>query len=109
MDFELLPNLVTFSPLVGVLVLLFLKPEKKNLIRWVALLTSLLTFGISIALLIQFDASNPALQMVTNLSWIQVADWNISYYMGVDGLSILLILLTTFLTPISIFVHVDGC
>ncbi len=102
MDFELLPNLVTFSPLVGVLALLFIKPEKKDLIRKVALWTSLLTFGISIVLLMQFDASNPELQMVTNLSWIQVADWNISYYMGVDGLSILLILLTTFLTPIAI-------
>ena len=102
MDFELLPNLVTFSPLVGVLVLLFIKSEKKDLIRKVALLTSLVTFGISIALLMRFDASNPNLQMVTNLSWIQIADWNISYYMGVDGLSILLILLTTFLTPISL-------
>ncbi|MBC8334631.1 MAG: NADH-quinone oxidoreductase subunit M [Anaerolineales bacterium] len=102
MDFELLPNLVTFSPLGGVLFLLFLNSEKKNLIRWVALATSLITFGISIWMLMQFDANNPALQMVTNLSWIRIADWNISYYMGVDGLSILLILLTTFLTPISI-------
>ncbi len=102
MDFELLPNLVTFFPLVGVLILFFIKPENKVLVRWVALLTALVTFGISLVLLGNFDASNPALQMVTNLSWIQVADWNISYYMGVDGLSILLILLTTFLTPISL-------
>ena len=102
MDFELLPNLVTFSPLLGVLILLFIKPENKKIIRWVALLASLLTFGISLVLLNQFDASNPDLQMVTNLSWIQVAEWNISYYMGVDGLSILLILLTTFLTPIAL-------
>jgi len=40
--------------------------------------------------------------MVINLPWIQVASWNISYFMGIDGLSILLVLLTTFLTPISI-------
>ncbi len=102
MDFELLPNLVTFSPLLGVLILFFIKPEKKKLVRWVALLTSLVTFGISLVLLGRFDASNTDLQMVTNLTWIKVAGWNISYYMGVDGLSILLILLTTFLTPISI-------
>ncbi|MBT3315271.1 MAG: NADH-quinone oxidoreductase subunit M [Anaerolineae bacterium] len=102
MDFELLPNLVTFFPLVGVLILFFIKPENKVLIRWVSLLTALATFGISLVLLQQFDANNPALQMVTNLPWITVADWNISYYMGVDGLSILLILLTTFLTPISL-------
>ncbi|RLD05894.1 MAG: Fe-S-binding domain-containing protein, partial [Chloroflexi bacterium] len=102
MDFELLPNLVTFFPLVGVLLLLFIKPEKKAVIRWVALLTSLVTFVISLVLLGKFDASNPALQMVTNLPWIKVAGWNISYYMGVDGLSILLILLTTFLSPIAL-------
>ncbi len=102
MDFELLPNLVTFFPLVGVLVLLFVKSEQKNLIRKLAFLASLATFGISLVLLSQFNAENPNLQMVTNLPWIQVAGWNISYYMGVDGLSILLILLTTFLTPIAI-------
>ena len=102
MDFELLPNLVTFFPLVGVLVLLFIKPEQKTLIRKIALLTAVVTFAISLVLLNQFEASNPNLQMVTNLPWIQVAGWNISYYMGVDGLSILLILLTTFLTPIAL-------
>jgi NADH-quinone oxidoreductase subunit M len=102
MDFELLPNLVTFFPLVGVLALLFIKPEQKTLIRKVAFLTAIITFGISLVLLRQFDAGNPNLQMVTNLPWIQVAGWHISYYMGVDGLSILLILLTTFLTPIAL-------
>ncbi len=102
MDFELLPNLVTFFPLVGVLALLFIKPEQKTLIRKVAFLTAIITFGISLILLRQFDAGNPNLQMVTNLPWIQVAGWHISYYMGVDGLSILLILLTTFLTPIAL-------
>ena len=94
--------LVTFFPLVGVLVILFLKEEQKNLIRWVALITSLITFGISLAVLAQFNAGNPDLQLVVNVPWIQVAGWNISYHMGVDGLSILLLLLTTFLTPISI-------
>jgi NADH-quinone oxidoreductase subunit M len=95
-------NLVTFFPLVGVLVLLFLPSGKKNLLRWTALLTALVTFGLSIWMLTLFDKSNPDLQLVINLPWIQVAGWNISYAMGVDGLSILLVLLTTFLTPISI-------
>jgi len=95
-------TLVTFFPLVGVLVLLFLKPDQKNAARWTALVTSLITFGISIAVLVQFRPAVPTLQMVINIPWIQVAGWNISYQMGVDGLSILLLLLTTFLTPISI-------
>ncbi len=95
-------TLVTFFPLVGVLVLFFIQPERKNALRWTALVTSLITFGISMWLLAEFNAKNPDLQMVIDLPWIQVAGWNISYSMGVDGLSILLVLLTTFLTPISI-------
>jgi NADH-quinone oxidoreductase subunit M len=102
MEFDLLPNLVTFFPLVGVLILFFVKPENKVAVRWISLLTSLVTFGISLRLLQLFDASNPELQMVTNLPWIQVNKWDISYFMAVDGLSILLILLTTFLTPIAL-------
>jgi len=95
-------TLVTFFPILGVVVLLFLKAEQKNAARWVALVTSIITFAISIAVLVQFDSSQAGLQMVINLPWIQVAGWNIAYHMGVDGLSILLLLLTTFLTPISI-------
>jgi NADH-quinone oxidoreductase subunit M len=103
MNFLLEPlNLVTFFPLVGVLVLLFIKAEDKNTIRWTALGTSLITFLLSLWALSMFKASNPDLQLVSQHSWIQVAGWNIQYYLGVDGLSILLVLLTTFLTPISI-------
>ncbi|HLF89313.1 MAG TPA: NADH-quinone oxidoreductase subunit M [Anaerolineales bacterium] len=98
----LLTSLVTFFPLVGVLILLFINQENKSAIRWTALLTSLVTFVISIVVLLQFDASNPNLQGVVHENWIQVAGWNITYAMGIDGLSILLILLTTLLTPISI-------
>jgi NADH-quinone oxidoreductase subunit M len=103
MDFITNPlNIVIFFPLVGVLVLLFLPSGKKNLLRWTALATTLVTFGLSIWMLTMFDKSNPDLQLGLTLPWIQVAGWNISYALGVDGLSILLVLLTTFLTPISI-------
>jgi NADH-quinone oxidoreductase subunit M len=103
MEFLLQPlTLVTFFPLLGVLVLLILPGENKNQMRWTAMITSLVTFGISLWVLGMFDASNPDLQLVAQYSWIQVAGWNIQYHMGVDGLSILLLLLTTFLTPISI-------
>ncbi len=95
-------TLVTFFPLVGVLVLLFLRPEQKNAARWVALIASLVTFGISLAVLAQFNPSNPDLQLVVDLPWIPVASWEIHYFLGVDGLSILLLLLTTLLSPISI-------
>jgi NADH-quinone oxidoreductase subunit M len=95
-------TLVTFLPLLGVLILLFLRSEMKNAARWVALLVSLITFGVSLVVVAQFDASETSLQLQVNLPWIQVAGWNIAYHLGVDGLSILLLLLTTFLTPISI-------
>ncbi len=95
-------NLVTLFPLVGVLVILLFKQEQKKEIRWTALIVSLITFGLSIWVLTLFDSNNPDLQLVINLSWIEIADWEISYHMGVDGLSILLVLLTTFLTPISL-------
>jgi NADH-quinone oxidoreductase subunit M len=103
MNFFLHPlTLVTFFPLLGVLALLFVNAEQKNLARWIALATSLVTFAISIAVLVQFNPANPDLQMEINLPWIQVAGWNIGYHMAIDGLSILLVLLTTFLVPISI-------
>ncbi|MCJ7716702.1 MAG: Fe-S-binding domain-containing protein, partial [Anaerolineales bacterium] len=95
-------NLVTLFPLVGVLVILLFKQEQKKEIRWTALIVSLITFGLAIWVLTLFDPQNPDLQLVINLPWITIADWEISYQMGVDGLSILLILLTAFLTPISL-------
>ncbi len=103
MDFILeLLNLVTFFPLLGVVLLLFIKNEHKNAARWISLVISLVTFGISIWVLTQFDSQNPGLQMLIKEDWISIAGWNIQYALGVDGLSILLVLLTTFLTPIAI-------
>jgi NADH-quinone oxidoreductase subunit M len=103
MNFVIYPLvLMTFFPLLGAVVLLFLKPEQKNALRWTALITSLITFGISLAVLVQFDPSEGGIQLEAQQSWIKVAGWNIDFYMGVDGLSILLVLLTTLLTPIAI-------
>ena len=101
MNFPLL-TLLTFFPLVGVLVLLFIPGEKKSVLRWTALVTSLVVFVISLVVLAQFKASDVNLQLVDRADWITVAGWNIQYYLGLDGLSILLVLLTAFLTPISI-------
>ena len=94
--------LVTFFPLLGFLLILFLKGEQKNAIRWIALLASLLTFGISLWVLSLFEAGNPNMQLVIRQPWLRVAGLSIDFHLGVDGLSILLVLLTTFLTPIAI-------
>ena len=95
-------TLLTFFPLVGIAVLFFIPGDNKNALRWTAIVTSLVTFGISLWVLSMFNASNPDLQLEARYPWIQIAGWNIQYYLAVDGLSILLVLLTAFLTPISI-------
>ena len=103
MNFFLQPlTLLTFFPLLGVLIILFIPSDRKNTLRWVTLATTLVTFLLSIWVLTMFDASNPDLQLVARYDWITVAGWNIQYFLGVDGLSILLVLLTGLLTPISI-------
>jgi NADH-quinone oxidoreductase subunit M len=103
MNFFLQPlTLLTFFPLLGVLVLLFIPSDRKNALRWVALITTLITFLLSLWVLSMFRPGDPDLQLVARYNWITVAGWTIQYFLGVDGLSILLVLLTAFLTPISI-------
>src|SRR6266542_1452681 len=103
MEFFFQPlTLLTFFPLLGVLVLLFIPSERKDILRWVTLGTSLAVFALSLWVLSMFHTSDPDLQLKAQYNWITVAGWNIQYYLAMDGLSILLILLTTFLTPLSI-------
>ena len=94
--------LVSLFPLVGVLVLLLLRPQWKGALRWTALVTSLLTFGLSLVVLSLFKSTDGGIQMEINLPWFTLAGSPITFHLGVDGLSILLLLLTTFLTPIAI-------
>jgi len=97
----LLPVLV-FSPLAGVLISLLIPGRYKSAIRWVALLTSLATFAISLLVLARFNPADPNLQLVVDPVWIEARFWEISFFLGLDGLSILLILLTSFLTPLAL-------
>src|SRR4030065_1122193 len=99
---SMLLSLVTFFPLLGVAALLLLPGKRPAALRWTALVTSIVTFGISLGVLARFDPGEPGLPLVTRLPWIQVAGWDIDYHLGVDGLSLLLVLLTPFLTPISL-------
>jgi len=96
-------TVVTFLPLVGVLILLFVRPDQKNAVRWIGLGTTLATFVASLVMLAQFRPETPGLQLEIRSPWFGFAPpWNIDYHLGVDGLSILLVLLTTFLTPIAL-------
>jgi NADH-quinone oxidoreductase subunit M len=93
---------VTFTPLLAVLVILLLPKDRHNPIRWVALLGSTVTFVVSLLMLSRFESASGALQMIERRDWFQLAGVEIEYFLGIDGLSLLLVLLTTFLTPISI-------
>jgi len=89
---------ILFLPLVFALIIA-VWPQKTT-IRHLALGFSLMEFLVSLALLKDFDSSSAALQFVEKVTWIQ--RFGISYFVGVDGISLMLILLTTFLTPIII-------
>ena len=96
-------SLMTFFPLIGVAVILLLKTfksESDNLIRQIAIATAVITLLLSIVVLIQFDPSKPGLQLIEEVVWIP--SLNISYIMAVDGISILFILLTTFISLLAV-------
>jgi NADH-quinone oxidoreductase subunit M len=95
-------SLVTFFPILGVLVVLLLPRERTNAVRWSAMVATAITFLLSLAMLARFHPEDPNLQLVIRLPWIQVAGWEIEYHLGLDGLSLLLVLLTTFLTPLAL-------
>ena len=89
-----------FLPLVGGLLLLLINKEKENLIRYFGLAVSLVVFIISLLLYAGFDINNSDFQFVYKYLWIP--NLNISYHVGIDGISLLLILLTTFITPLTL-------
>ncbi|MDA8161884.1 MAG: NADH-quinone oxidoreductase subunit M, partial [Desulfobacteraceae bacterium] len=94
---------VTFLPLMGVIPILFIpqkSDEGKNVIRGISFVTSILVFLVSFRIFEGFDVKNAGFQFVEHYPWIP--SYGISYYMGVDGLSFWLVLLTTFLTPLTI-------
>jgi NADH-quinone oxidoreductase subunit M len=93
---------ITFLPLAGVVILLSIRGRdatSENLTRWVALVTSSVVFLLSLVMWAQFDPANPGFQFVQNYAWIGSS---IGYRMGVDGISVLLVVLTALMMPICI-------
>jgi NADH-quinone oxidoreductase subunit M len=97
----LILTLVTFLPLVGALMLV-LFPRRDRDIRWFALGVSLITFLLSLHLPWHFDHGNGGFQYEINKAWISTP--NIHFHLGLDGISLWLVVLTTFLTPICVLV-----
>src|SRR5210317_1440657 len=98
MNFPILSSLISL-PVVGSLFLLFSKDKNANTGKYVALFTSFVNFLISIYLWYQFDPTTSSFQFVENKEWLKGF---VNYKVGVDGISILFIILTTFITPLCI-------
>jgi NADH-quinone oxidoreductase subunit M len=93
-------SLITFVPLAGALVLAFVPRERTDLLRLGALATALLSFALSLLLLPAFDRAAAGFQFVEAVDWIPA--FGIQYKMGVDGIAVVLVVLTTTLTWVSI-------
>jgi len=92
-------TLVVFSPLLGVLALLLIPGHNHRAIRWVALGAALVSFGFSCVLL-GYQVGGPEFQFREDYSWIPA--FGMRYTMGVDGLSVVLVVLTTVLSVVAI-------
>lgn len=105
-------SILTFLPLLGALLILCLVREGKseqsyfNRLFQCSLLVSAITFIISVKLLLDFDKTKTGFQFVETLKFI--SGYDIKYYLGIDGISLLMILLTAFLTPICLLVSMNS-
>src|SRR5579863_925483 len=98
-------TLVTFLPLVGAFFILLARGEEAVVARnarWIALWTALIDFALSLVLWIDFDPQTADFQFVERADWISLGDFKIQYHMGIDGISLFFILLSTLLTLICV-------
>nr|MBC8508381.1 Fe-S-binding domain-containing protein [Chloroflexota bacterium] len=93
-------TLILFLPVLSALVVAFLPSEEKKLIRWVALIASFIPFVLSLVMWFQFDSALEGFQFEQQVTWF--AAINSSFHLGVDGISLTMVLLTTLLTPLCI-------
>ncbi len=96
-------SLITWLPLVGGLVILSVRGDEATVAsnaRWTALWTSLIVLVLSLVLWVKFDPSEGGFQFVESVSWLP--EYQVGYKMGVDGISVLFVLLSTVLTPLCI-------
>ena len=95
-------SLVTFLPLFGAIAVLFFPARAHGAMRWFSLLLTTVVFVYSLKLVQGFE-THPDMQMVVNAPWLP--SLGISYHVGIDGISLFLVMLVTFLTPVTIL----GC
>jgi NADH-quinone oxidoreductase subunit M len=93
-------SVLVFLPLVGIVPLLFMDQKKDKVLKGYTLGLSLVEFLVSLRLWFDFNDAVPTMQFVERAEWLP--QYGISYFVGVDGFSLLLIMLTTFITPICV-------
>jgi NADH-quinone oxidoreductase subunit M len=101
LGYPVLTSLI-FTPVIGALILLFVNRKHENFIRFISLGVSLLTFLLSLPLFTHFDRTTHLMQFVERKDWI--SEWGIQYYLGVDGISVLFVLLSTLITILCILI-----
>src|SRR5215471_1898701 len=95
---------VVFLPAAGAVLLLLFSESASKAAKWFAFAVAVLDFAVSLPLWTRFDAATPGFQFTEKASW--VPSIGISYALGIDGISLVLILLTTLLTPVSLLFSV---
>jgi NADH-quinone oxidoreductase subunit M len=102
MDVPNILSWVTYFPALVALILLFIPRGSEKILKSVAILGSLLTFVLSLHLFFHFDSSFGRMQFVESCPWIQTGGFNIQHHLGIDGISLFLVILTTFITPLAL-------
>ncbi len=101
LGYPILSTLI-FLPVVGALLLILINRSRELWIKWIALIFSTATFILSLPLFTHFDKTTYKMQFVERHEWIPA--WNINYYLGIDGISVLLVLLTTLSSILCILI-----
>jgi len=94
--------ILTFLPVIGIIFILFHKEESRTANRWIALVTTLAVFAVSIWVLTLYDPSRAEAQLQIDIPWFSLNGIPINFHLGLDGINILLVLLTAFITPLAI-------
>lgn len=94
-------SLTTFLPLAGVLLLLFIPKDSKGLLRNITVAVTMLTFLVSLPIMTGFQ-TNAEFQFQENMPWIAAGPFVMRYNIGIDGISLWLVILTTFIMPIAV-------
>jgi NADH-quinone oxidoreductase subunit M len=93
---------VIFLPIFGALLILITRRSWESLAKWIALITSIATFLASLPLFTNFDKTTHKMQFAEKYSWI--SNWNINYSLGIDGISILFVLLSTLCSILCVLI-----